>query len=62
MTTRPPVEKWLWVAKEPRTGRWKELTWMMTESEAAEWARKEGTSIARIKGSKEVRTDVEGRH
>ena len=62
MESKPPVVTYRWVAKEPHTGRWKELTWSMTEEDAAEWARKEGTSIARINGSKEVRTDVDGRH
>jgi hypothetical protein len=63
MEPKPPTVTWRWVAKEARTWRWKELTWAMTEEDAAEWSSKNGhCAIARINGSKEVRTNVDGRH
>jgi hypothetical protein len=35
MESKPPSVTWRWVAKEPRTGRWKELTGAMNEEDAA---------------------------
>lgn len=45
---------WRWVAKEARTGRWKELTWAMTEKDAEQWSAANGRcQIAHINGSRE---------
>jgi len=63
MESKPPVIVYRWVAKDARTDRWKELTWTMTEADAADWSSKNGhCAIARINGTKEERTDVDGRH
>jgi hypothetical protein len=44
------------VAKEARTGRWKELTWAMSEEDVVKWSVANGCcKIARINGSREER-------
>ena len=63
MDQKPPTITWRWVAKESRTGRWKELTWRMTEEDAAQWSAANGhCAMARINGSRQEHTDVDGRH
>ena len=50
----PKIITWKWLARDPRTGRWKELSWGMTEEQAAKWSINNGcTQIARISGSQE---------
>ena len=56
------VAVYRWRIKDKRSGRWRVLRWMMTEEDAADWARKEGVEIERVEGLREVRTDVDERH
>ena len=56
------VTVYRWRIKDKRTGRWRVLRWSMTEQNAIDWARKDGVEIKRVEGSREDRTDVDGRH
>jgi hypothetical protein len=54
---KPPTILWRWVAKDVRTGRWKELTWAINEEDAAKWAAaNDHCRNARINGTREERT------
>jgi hypothetical protein len=52
------VIKWKWRARGKLNREWRELSWRMTEKEAAAWSNSEGREIERIEGSAEVRTDL----
>ena len=44
-----------------KKGGWRELTWEMSEADAAEWARKNGYEIEKVPGSGKVYEDWDGR-
>jgi hypothetical protein len=45
-----------------KKGGWRELTWEMSEPDAAEWARKNGFErIEKVPGSEKRYEDVDGR-
>ena len=50
------------VRDEKRRSGWRELTWRMTEDQAAAWARANTTEVRRVEGSREERRDVDGRY
>jgi hypothetical protein len=54
------VIKWKWRARGKLNREWRELSWRMSEQEAAAWSKSEGREIERIEGSAEVRTDLRG--
>jgi hypothetical protein len=54
------VIQWKWRARGKLIREWRELSWRMTEAEAAAWSKAEGREIKRIEGSAEERTDVRG--
>jgi len=60
-----PLYRWrVYDATSPwkKRGGWRDLSWKMTEAEAADWARANGVErIERVEGSEEVRTDLDGR-
>ena len=47
-----------WRRKDPRTGRWRKLTWKMTEEDARGWARKETVEIEQVEGSAQERQPI----
>jgi hypothetical protein len=45
-----------WRIRDKTSGRWRKLTWKMTEAEAKAWAEKEGhPEIEKLKWSRAVR-------
>ena len=54
------VTLYSWRRKDPRTGRWRKLTWRMTEASAAEHAKVYGVELEKVAGSEEVREDLRG--
>jgi len=54
---------WQWEVRDRkrRTG-WRQLVWMMSEDNAASWARANCAEIRRIEGSREERRDVDARY
>lgn len=60
-----PVFRWrVYDTASPwkKKSRWRELSWEMTEADAAEWARKNGVErIEKVPGSEKRYEDVDGR-
>jgi hypothetical protein len=62
MSTDEPSVVYRWEVREAkRRSGWRLLTWMMTEEDAAKWARTNETEVRRVEGSREERRDVDGR-
>lgn len=56
-----PITLYSWRRKDPRTGRWRELRWKMTDEDAQAWAAKEGAELEKVLNSAETRIDIDGR-
>lgn len=54
------IVMWRWEEKDPRTGRWRVLRWMMDEVQAAERARMHQVELRKVPGSREERRDLYG--
>ena len=52
------VTLYSWRQKDSNTGRWRTLSWKMTELDAAEHASVYGVEIERVEGSAEVRQPI----
>jgi hypothetical protein len=65
LRTSLPLFRWYvydTVSPWKKKGGWRELSWEMTEADAAEWARKNGIErIEKVSGSEKVYKDVDGR-
>jgi len=59
-----PVFRWrVHDATSPwkKKGGWRELTWEMSESDAVEWAKKNGQRVEKVPGSEKRYEDLGGR-
>ena len=63
MTIEAVTVVWKWELRDPtlRSG-WRLLSWRMSETDAAAWAKTEGAELRKVEGSREERRDVDGRY
>ena len=58
---KPPVLLWHWRLRNAmKRGGWEVLHWVMTEADAAQWARHNGVELQKVEGSREERQDFSG--
>jgi hypothetical protein len=57
-STKPRAVAWCWEMKVSSTGLWRQLSWRMTEEDAAAHAKRSGVELRKVEGSGQELQDI----